>query len=88
MCMGTHMGMGTKNISIMDDVYRLLLARKMTNESFSSVIRRELNRKKNIMEFAGAWKDVISDKEAEEMKRDIKKLRKKTTKDLLKNDIY
>ena len=82
------MGMATKNISIMDDVYKLLLVRKMASESFSDVIRRELSRKRNIMEFAGAWKNLISDKEAEEMKKDIKNLRKKTTKDLLKNDIY
>ena len=80
--------MGTKNISIMEDVYRLLLARKMINESFSDVIRRELKRKKNIMEFAGAWKNLVSDKEAEDMKKTIRNLRKKSTKDLLKNDIY
>ena len=40
------------------------------------------------MEFAGAWKDLVSDKEAEEMKKTIRDLRKKSTKDLLKNDIY
>jgi predicted CopG family antitoxin len=82
------MCMGTKNISIMEDVYRLLIARKMQNESFSDVIRRELKRKRNIMEFAGAWKDIIGDKEAENMKKAIKELRKKTTKDLLNNDIH
>lgn len=86
--MCTHMGMGTKNISIMEDVYRLLLARKIANESFSDVIRRELKRKRNIMEFAGAWKDLVSDKEAEGMKKAIMDLRKKSTQDLLKNDIY
>ena len=86
--MGTHIGMGTKNISIMEDVYRLLLARKMQNESFSDVIRRELGRKRSIMEFAGAWKDLVSDKEAEDMKKAISNLRKRSTKDLLKNDIY
>ncbi|MBI2045383.1 antitoxin VapB family protein [Candidatus Pacearchaeota archaeon] len=80
--------MGTKNISIMEDVYRLLLARKIANESFSDVIRRELKRKRNIMEFAGAWKDLVSDKEAEGMKKAIMDLRKKSTQDLLKNDIY
>lgn len=84
--MCTHMSMGTKNISIMEDVYRLLLARKMKNESFSDVIRKEFKKKRNIMEFAGAWK--ISDKESEEIKKNIKKLREKTTKELLSNDIY
>ncbi len=82
------MYMGTKNIAIMEDAYKLLLVRKMANESFSDVIRRELKRKKNIMEFAGAWKDIVSDKKAEEMKKAIKNLRRKSTKDLLKNDIY
>jgi len=79
--------MGTKNISIMNDVYKLLLAKKMANESFSDVIRRELKKRKSVMEFAGAWENV-SDKEVEKMKDDIKKLRKRSTNELLKNDIY
>ena len=33
------------------------------------------------MEFAGAWKDM-SDKEAEQMKKEIKELRKRSTKEL------
>ena len=82
------MGMGTKNISIMKDVYELLLRRKTINESFSDVIRRELKMKKSVMEFAGAWKDIVSKEEAEKMKTDIKKLRKRSTNELLKNDIY
>ena len=86
--MCTHMGMGTKNISIMKDVYELLLRRKTINESFSDVIRRELKMKKSVMEFAGAWKDIVSKEEAEKMKTDIKKLRKRSTNELLKNDIY
>ncbi len=84
MCMCTHMGMVTKNISIMEDVYRLLLARKMSDESFSDVIRRELKKKRSIMEFAGAWKDLVSDKEAEEMKNTIKELRKNSLKGVLR----
>jgi len=78
------MGMVTKNISIMEDVYRLLLARKMSDESFSDVIRRELKKKRSIMEFAGAWKDLVSDKEAEEMKNTIKELRKNSLKGVLR----
>ena len=68
----------------MEDVYRLLLARKIANESFSDVIRRELKRKKNIMEFAGAWKDLVSDKEAEDMKKTIKEFRKNSLKGVLR----
>jgi len=86
--MCTHMCMTTKNISIMEDVYNLLLRIKTANESFSDVIRRELKKKRDVMEFAGAWKNVISDKEAKEMKINIKKLRKRSTNELLKNDIY
>jgi predicted CopG family antitoxin len=72
----------------MEDVYNLLLRIKTANESFSDVIRRELKKKRDVMEFAGAWKNVISDKEAKEMKINIKKLRKRSTNELLKNDIY
>ena len=57
--------MGTKTISIMDDVYKLLLRNKMRSESFSDVIRRNLKKKRDIMEFAGAlmgnaneWGDI------------------------------
>ena len=77
------MCMGTKTISIMDDAYRLLVRNRMGKESFSEVIRRTLTRKKNIMEFAGAWKNV-SDKEAESMKRRILDLRKRSTKELMR----
>lgn len=79
--------MGTKTISIMDDVHSLLLMNKMKNESFSDLIRRVLSKKKNIMKFAGAWKNV-SDKTINDMKLRIKKLRKNSTGALLKNDMY
>jgi len=74
--------MTTKTISIMEDAYEILLGNKIKNESFSQVIRRTMRRKKDIMEFAGAWKN-ISDKEAEEMKSNISKLRKRSTKELM-----
>ena len=58
MCMCTHMFMGTKTITIMEDAYNLLKAKKEINESFSDVIRRELDApKKLLIEFAGKWKD-------------------------------
>lgn len=79
--------MGTKTISIMDDVYKLLLLNKLKNESFSEVIRRNLTKKRDIMEFAGAWKN-ISDKRIEEMKKDVRELRRRSTEELLKNDMY
>ncbi|MEK6850002.1 MAG: antitoxin VapB family protein [Nanoarchaeota archaeon] len=70
--------MATKTITIMDDAYMLLLRNKMKSESFSEVIRRHFTRKRNIMEFAGAWKDM-SDKEAEELKRNIENIGKRMT---------
>lgn len=79
--------MGTKTISIMDDVYGLLVNKKTKEESFSDVIRRVLTRKGNIMDYAGSWKD-ISDKNINEMKEDIESLRKKSTKELIKNDMH
>ena len=69
------MCMGTKTISIMDDVYKILVSRKKEGESFSDIIRMEFKKKRNIIEFAGAWKD-ISDKEIEEMKKNIEMVRK------------
>ena len=62
----------------MEDVYRMLLARKKASESFSDLIRRTIKEKRDIMEFAGAWKNV-SDERIEEMKTDIKEMRKKST---------
>jgi len=74
--------MVVKNISIMEDVYRLLLARKMTSESFSDVIRRELNVKRDIMELAGVWK-TMDKRETDRMKEGIEKHDIKETKKLL-----
>ncbi len=75
--------MGTKTISIMDDVYKLLLINKMRNESFSDVIRRSVSRKRDIMEFAGVWKDVSGEK-IKKMKNSIKEIKRKSTEDLLR----
>lgn len=66
--------MGTKTISIMDDVYELLSTLKRSEESFSDEIRRLAASKGSILEFAGAWKD-LSDNEIETMKNAILALR-------------
>ena len=66
----------------MEDAYKLLVRNRLGNESFSEVIRRILNKKKSIVNFAGTWKD-ISDEEAEEMKKNIMELRKRSTKELV-----
>ncbi|MBI2542145.1 antitoxin VapB family protein [Candidatus Woesearchaeota archaeon] len=75
--------MGTKTISIMDDVYELLVRHKKPNESFSEEFRRLVPKRGNIMECAGLWAHM-SDKEAEDMKRNIEDFGKKFTKSLLK----
>ncbi len=75
--------MGTKTITIMDDVYELLARNKRKDESFSDELRRIVPKKGNIMECAGLWADM-SDKEAEDMKNAIKQLRRDSTKSLLR----
>jgi predicted CopG family antitoxin len=75
--------MATKTISIMDDAYMLLLRNKMKNESFSDVIRRSFEKKKDIMRHAGAWKDM-SDDEVRELKENIKKIRESSALSLKK----
>lgn len=75
--------MGTKTISIMDDAYEILKKNKRKGESFSDVIRRTFPRK-NIMRFAGLWKNV----DTEKMKKDIQELRKRSTREMLENDWY
>ncbi len=55
--------------------------------ALNTLRERKMEKKKSIMEFAGIWKDM-SDEDAEEIKNNIKKLRKKSTKELIENDIY
>ena len=75
--------MGTKTITIMDDVYERLVSNKRNDESFSEELRRIVPKKGNIMECAGLWADM-SDKDAEDMKTAIKQLRRDSTKSLLR----
>lgn len=68
--------MGTKTITITEDAYKKLKVEKMEGESFSEVINRITDRgRKDLMEFAGAWKDF----DVEEI---IKEGREKFTKKL------
>ena len=75
--------MGTKTITIMNDVYELLARNKRKDESFSEELRRIVPKKGNIMECAGLWADM-SDKEAEDMKKTVDDFGKRFTKSLLK----
>ena len=67
--------MGTKTISIMDDVYELLSALKGNEESFSDEIRRLVKTKGSIMELAGSWK-TISEEKTSSMKARLTERRK------------
>jgi len=71
--------MGTKTVTITEDAYKKLKMEKMEGESFSEVIDRLTDKdkgRKDLMEFAGAWKDfdVGKDFDVEEI---IKEGRKK-----------
>lgn len=68
--------MGTKTISITDEVYERLKALKGPSESFSDELRR-LTSRRSIWDFAGAW-NLVSDAEAKKIKGNIKALRKGT----------
>lgn len=66
----------------MEDAYEILARNKGKEESFSDVIRR-ISGKKDIMKFAGAW-EHMSDKDAEDRKKGILKLRKEETNELFR----
>ena len=74
--------MGTKTITIMDDAYELLSRNKRKDESFSDVVRREFSKKGSILDLAGAWSD-LSDKDAMEMEKAVKKSREYTRKHVM-----
>ncbi len=66
--------MVTKTITITEDAYKKLKVEKLEGESFSEVITRLTDRsKKDLIEFAGAWKDF-------DVEGIIKEGRKKFTK--------
>ena len=65
--------MGTKTISITEEAYDVLKARKEANDSFSDVIMKSFPRH-SLLELAG----ILSDKEAKDMKGHIKELRAKS----------
>jgi len=89
--------MESKTIKISKETYLWLLGlaaelqkqhhRPVTFDYALNTLINEKMKKKSIKDFAGVWKDM-SDKDAEEIKNNIKKLRKKSTRDLIENDIY
>ena len=74
--------MGTKTISIMEDVYELLNRNKKKDESFSEELRRLLAKKGSILDCAGLWSD-LSDEQVKQMENVIKKSREYTRKHIM-----
>ena len=66
--------MATKTISIMDDVYGMLVENKLDHESFSDELRRILSkkRKKKLSDFFG----ILSEEEGKDIINILEKKRK------------
>lgn len=74
--------MATKTISIMEDVYELLVRNKSKDESFSEVIRKEFSKKGKISECAGILSD-LTNKQITQMEKVIEKSREYTRKHIM-----
>ena len=83
MCTHTCMFMSTKTITVTEDSYSMLKSAKREDESFSELILR--THKKGsweaVSKFIGAWEHV-PDKVVEDMKTDIKNMRKRSARRL------
>jgi predicted CopG family antitoxin len=68
--------MGTKTVTITEDAYKKLKMEKMEGESFSEVIDRLTDKdkgRKDLMEFAGAWKDFDVEEIIKEGRKEFNK---------------
>ena len=74
--------MGTKTISIMDDVYGILVDNKLEEESFSEELRRILSKKKTkkLSDFFG----ILSEEEGAGMLEDLERIKAENRKLLRK----
>ena len=59
--------MGSKSISITDEVYNLLKQFQLKEENFSQTILRLLIKQENLLGLAGAWKKIPNSEEAIEI---------------------
>jgi predicted CopG family antitoxin len=50
--------MSVKSVTLAEDAYLALAARKREGESFSQVVRRLTRTERSLQEFVGAWEDV------------------------------
>ncbi len=76
--------MASKNISVQEEVYDLLLHQKLPGESFSQMFRRtsEKKRRRKLSEYAGVWAD-IPDEAIDAMKAEIREGRKTYARDFI-----
>ncbi len=77
--------MGTKTISISDEAYNILKARKGDSESFSKAIVR-LSGKKKLMDFFGVLSKETGERLSDEID-EMRKVHRKLHEKRLKNDI-
>ncbi len=54
--------MSVKTVTLSEDAYLALAARKRQGESFSEVVRRLTRSERSLKEYVGGWKDVPSTK--------------------------
>jgi predicted CopG family antitoxin len=72
--------MTSKNISVSEDAYELLMKMKLKNESFTETIRR-LAKRRRLADCAGLWSDV-PDAEMEQYLKSIAELRRRASESL------
>jgi len=68
--------MGTKTVTITEEAYKKLKMEKMEGESFTEVIDRLTDKdkgRKDLMEFAGAWKDFDAEEIIKEGRKEFNK---------------
>jgi predicted CopG family antitoxin len=65
--------MGFKTLTISDEAYRKLRTMKGKSESFTQVILRLSEGRRNILRHAGGWKDM-TDKEADNLNETLRKM--------------
>ncbi len=68
--------MGTKTISITEDVYEELSKLKRPQESFSDELRRLASSKGKISECAGLWANLMTKDEMDSVEKTIEERRK------------
>ncbi len=88
--------MESKTIKISKENYLWLLGlaaelqkqhhKPVTFDYALNTLRKKKMEKKKLSDLAGSWK--MTDEEADKIKNNIKRLRKKSTRDLIENDIH